>query len=63
MISLIFTDESDAHYVEIERKKIETESYYRTIDRTTAEDILIGREDGACLVRPFKEPVNVEHKF
>lgn len=49
-----FLDEADANYVEIEQRCIETESYYFTVDRDMAERMLAGREDGACLVRPFK---------
>ncbi|XP_017482924.1 PREDICTED: uncharacterized protein LOC108371828 [Rhagoletis zephyria] len=51
----VIVDDIDANYLEIERRKIETESFYRLVDRATAEDILNCREDGSCLVRPFKE--------
>lgn len=51
----LFSDDIDANYLQIEKRKIETEPFYRTVDRATAEDILTGREDGTCLVRPYKE--------
>ncbi|XP_039970967.1 uncharacterized protein LOC120782658 [Bactrocera tryoni] len=51
----VIVDDIDANYLEIERRKIETEHYYRLVDRASAEHILNFREDGACLVRPFKE--------
>ncbi|XP_053947445.1 uncharacterized protein LOC128856093 [Anastrepha ludens] len=51
----VIVDDIDANYLQIERRKIETEPYYRLVDRATAEDILSSREDGSCLVRPFKE--------
>ncbi|KAI8119465.1 hypothetical protein FF38_02157 [Lucilia cuprina] len=51
----VIVDDIDANYLQIEKRKIETEPFYRTIDRATAEDILLGREDGTCLVRPYKE--------
>ncbi|XP_059218868.1 uncharacterized protein LOC106095697 [Stomoxys calcitrans] len=51
----VIVDDIDADYLQIEKRKIETEPFYRTIDRATAEDILTGREDGTCLVRPYKE--------
>ncbi|XP_004534389.1 uncharacterized protein LOC101451543 isoform X1 [Ceratitis capitata] len=52
----VIVDEIDANYLEIGGRKIETENYYRLVDRATAEEILNdGREDGSCLVRPFKE--------
>lgn len=54
----LLIDDIDANYLQIERRKIETEPFYRTIDRTAAEDILLGREDGTCLVRPYKETVS-----
>ncbi|XP_030370856.1 uncharacterized protein LOC115621370 [Scaptodrosophila lebanonensis] len=51
----VIVDDADANYVEIEQRSIETESYYFTVDRATAERMLRdNREDGACLVRPFK---------
>ncbi|ALC46244.1 CG15529 [Drosophila busckii] len=50
----VIVDEADANYVEIEQRAIETESYYFTVDRATAEHMLAERENGACLVRPFK---------
>ncbi|XP_067619769.1 uncharacterized protein [Eurosta solidaginis] len=51
----VIVDDIDANYLEIEQRKIETEQYYRLVDRASAEDILSGRDDGSCLVRPFKE--------
>ncbi|XP_061386564.1 uncharacterized protein LOC133321489 [Musca vetustissima] len=51
----VIVDDIDANYLQIEKRKIETEPFYRTVDRATAEDILTGREDGTCLVRPYKE--------
>ncbi|XP_034488416.1 uncharacterized protein LOC117792394 [Drosophila innubila] len=50
----VIVDDADANYVEIEQRQIETESYYFTVDRVMAERMLADREDGACLVRPFK---------
>ncbi|XP_017871748.1 PREDICTED: uncharacterized protein LOC108619588 [Drosophila arizonae] len=50
----VIVDEADANYVEIEQRQIETEQYYFTVDRSMAERMLYQREDGACLVRPFK---------
>ncbi|XP_062123856.1 uncharacterized protein LOC133837195 [Drosophila sulfurigaster albostrigata] len=50
----VIVDDADANYAEIECRQIETEAYYFTVDRATAEHMLEGREDGACLVRPFK---------
>ncbi|EDW59272.1 uncharacterized protein [Drosophila virilis] len=50
----VIVDDADANYVEIEQRQIETEPYYFTVDRDMAERMLCGREDGACLVRPFK---------
>ncbi|KAM8703903.1 hypothetical protein ACLKA7_008518 [Drosophila subpalustris] len=50
----VIVDDADANYVEIEQRQIETESYYFTVDRAMAERMLADREDGACLVRPFK---------
>ncbi|XP_070143430.1 B-cell linker protein isoform X2 [Drosophila kikkawai] len=46
--------DDDATYTEIEERHVETEQYYFTVDRATAERMLQGREDGSCLVRPFK---------
>ncbi|XP_055696595.1 uncharacterized protein LOC129797779 [Lutzomyia longipalpis] len=34
---------------------VEAKSYFRLVDRESAEDLLRGKQDGACLVRPFKE--------
>ncbi|XP_075144590.1 uncharacterized protein LOC142219526 [Haematobia irritans] len=51
----VIVDDIDADYLQIEKRKIETEVFYRTVDRGTAEEILAGREDGTCLVRPYKE--------
>uniref|UniRef100_A0A1I8MSL7 SH2 domain-containing protein n=1 Tax=Musca domestica TaxID=7370 RepID=A0A1I8MSL7_MUSDO len=51
----VIVDDIDANYLQIEKRKIETEPFYRTVDRATAEEILTGREDGTCLVRPYKE--------
>ncbi|KAM7361428.1 uncharacterized protein ACRADG_011862 [Cochliomyia hominivorax] len=51
----VIGDDIDANYLQIEKRKIETEPYYRIIDRATAEDLLMGQEDGTCLVRPYKE--------
>ncbi|GAB0087399.1 uncharacterized protein DMENIID0001_016960 [Sergentomyia squamirostris] len=34
---------------------VEAKAYFRLVDRESAEELLKGREDGACLVRPFKE--------
>uniref|UniRef100_A0A1B0B1I4 SH2 domain-containing protein n=1 Tax=Glossina palpalis gambiensis TaxID=67801 RepID=A0A1B0B1I4_9MUSC len=51
----VIVDEIDANYLQIEKRKIETELYYRTVDRAIAEDVLTDREDGTCLVRPYKE--------
>ncbi|XP_023163553.1 uncharacterized protein LOC111594480 [Drosophila hydei] len=50
----VIVDDADANYVEIEQRQIETELYYFTVDRSMAERMLCEREDGACLVRPFK---------
>ncbi|EDW84421.2 uncharacterized protein Dwil_GK14117 [Drosophila willistoni] len=50
----VIVDDADANYVEIEDRRIETEPYYFTVDRAMAEQMLEGREDGSCLVRPFK---------
>ncbi|BFF93136.1 uncharacterized protein DMAD_11038 [Drosophila madeirensis] len=50
----VTSDDADVNYAEIEEHNIETEAYYFTVDRPTAERMLSGREDGACLVRPFK---------
>ncbi|XP_022211099.2 uncharacterized protein LOC111066653 [Drosophila obscura] len=50
----VISDDAEANYAEIPEHNIETEAYYFTVDRPTAERMLAGREDGACLVRPFK---------
>lgn len=50
----VIVDDADANYVEIEQRQIETETYYFTVDRAMAEHMLSDREDGSCLVRPFK---------
>ncbi|XP_017145353.1 uncharacterized protein LOC108157694 [Drosophila miranda] len=50
----VTADDTEANYSEIEEHNIETEAYYFTVDRPIAERMLAGREDGACLVRPFK---------
>ncbi|XP_059610838.1 uncharacterized protein LOC132257818 [Phlebotomus argentipes] len=34
---------------------VEAKPYFRLVDRESAEDLLKGGPDGACLVRPFKE--------
>ena len=60
--NVFIADDIDANYLQIEKRKIETEPYYRTVDRATAEDILLGREDGTCLVRPYKEAV-IQFKY
>lgn len=52
----VIVDDADANYVEIEERNVETEQYYFTVDRNTAERMLNGREDGSCLVRPFRAP-------
>lgn len=36
---------------------VEAKSYFRLVDRESAEDLLRGRPDGSCVVRPFKEKV------
>lgn len=50
----VIVDHTDANYAEIEERHVEKEQYYFTVDRPTAERMLHGREDGSCLVRPFK---------
>ncbi|XP_017058774.1 uncharacterized protein LOC108099653 [Drosophila ficusphila] len=50
----VIVEDSDALYTEIEERHVEKEPYYFTVDRPTAERMLHGREDGSCLVRPFK---------
>ncbi|EDV93214.1 uncharacterized protein LOC6563773 [Drosophila grimshawi] len=50
----IIEDDGDANYEEIDQRHIETEPYYFTVDRAMAEHMLSERENGACLVRPFK---------
>ena len=62
ILNVFIADDIDANYLQIEKRKIETEAYYRTVDRATAEDILLGREDGTCLVRPYKETV-IQFKY
>ncbi|XP_055907873.1 uncharacterized protein LOC129942817 [Eupeodes corollae] len=51
----IIVSDLDLEYYVIPTKKIETEAYYRTVDRKAAEELLTCHEDGACLVRPYKE--------
>ncbi|XP_055385152.1 uncharacterized protein LOC129614527 [Condylostylus longicornis] len=36
-------------------KPIESEPYYRIVDRFSAEEILRSRIDGSCLVRPYRQ--------
>lgn len=43
-------------YVEL---PFQQESYFRYVDRPTAEDMLRNRVDGSFLVRPYKEQVNI----
>ncbi|XP_017131786.1 uncharacterized protein LOC108148961 [Drosophila elegans] len=50
----VILEDTDANYMEIEERHVEKEQYYFTVDRPTAERMLYGREDGSCLVRPFK---------
>lgn len=50
----VIVDDADVNYAEIEERHVEKEQYYFTVDRPTAERMLHGREDGSCLVRPFK---------
>lgn len=38
---------------------VEAKPYFRLVDRESAEDLLRGGIDGACLVRPFKERVTL----
>lgn len=45
--------------VDSELKSIESEPYFRAVDRSRAEEILQSRVDGSCLVRPFKENVTL----
>lgn len=42
-----------------DEKPIEMQSYFKRQDRNDAEEYLRNRVDGSCLVRPFKEQVNI----
>lgn len=38
--------------------QIQSESYFKLVNRNESEEILSNRVDGSCLVRPFKEKVS-----
>lgn len=35
------------------------QSYFKNFDRNAAEEYLLNRIDGSCIVRPFKEEVQI----
>lgn len=61
LINVLFLADDESLYEKVlehdDIKLIESEPYFRAVDRVRAEEILQSRVDGSCLLRPFKENV------